>query len=492
MRQLRWGFWLGVLGACSSGGDGAGTGAQQTERDAGATVQSDASASTRDAASAAPGSDATLSADRLTLRSDVQAITRAADALPGVFIPPWLSCQPPKAGEPPGQGPNGEVCTHVMISGCTEAGRKFADYASCDVVLTQRPFWSVPPAAESDPNDPRLGDQGYLDELAWVTSQVEATGCVCCHDSQVVGKQAGEWDIRKGPLWLDSLSDTGLALFAGLADSSVLGAYPASENNGFDRFVTGLPTTDSPRMKAFMLAELTRRGLTEDWARAVPPFGGPIYTNRVTPPTECGPGEGVAPDGTIVWNGAAARYVYVLDASSENPGVPPNLDLPDGTVFRLDVLASQPALASGVAYGTTPAGSFQAFPATERAPALVSGTRYHLYVLKDQGLPLANCLFTFGDELASPPTAIESDAGTTAAPGGDAGTCALPDDGWGATCKTDGDCPCGANYCALMPGQSSGYCTKTGCKADPSLCPSGWSCFDLSLFAADLPAICTN
>ncbi len=475
--------WLVLLAACGSE-----TSDEPAARDAGARD----AATKRDAAppSAAPDASKPVVIDGLTLRSNVQPITRVSDALPGVFIPPWLSCQPPKEGEPPGQGPNGQVCTHVMISGCTEAGRKFTDYASCDVVMTQRPFWSVPPAGETAPDDPRLQDQAYLDELAWVTSQVEASACVCCHDSRVLGKQAGEWDIRQGPLWLDSLSDTGLALFTGLADSSVLGAYPAADNNGFGRDVTGLPSTDSARMQKFMLAELARRGLTEDWARAVPPFGGPIYSNQVAEPTACAAGEGVSPDGEIVWNGPAARYVFVLRGDSANPGVPPNLDFPDGLLFRLDVLANEPALASGVPYGTTPAGSFQSFPEAARAPALERGTSYHLYVLKDMGLPVANCLFTFGDEIAQPPVK-EQDA-SAAEPTGDAGACSLPNEGFGNACKVDADCPCGANYCALMPGQTSGYCTKTGCKQDPSVCPSGWSCFDLSAFSSTLPAICTN
>jgi hypothetical protein len=334
-----------------------------------------------------------------------------------------------------------------------------------------------------------------LKELAWVSEQIAATGCVCCHDSKALGKEASQWDIRLGPLWLDSLTDTGLALFAGLADSSVLGAYHPPDNNGFNRDITGIPSTDSERMKKFMLEELTRRGISEEQARAVPPFGGPIYSNRVAVPTECGPGEGVAPDGTIVWKGAAARYVYVMSEESDNPGVPPNLDLPEGTLFRLDVLASKPPIASGVAYGTTPEGSFQSFPAAARADALTLGTHYHLYVLRDVGLPLANCLFTFGDEIAAepPPATVDAGAPDSAVPGDAASpACTLPDDGFGAACKANTDCPCGADYCALMPGQTAGYCTRTGCKEDASVCPSGWSCFDLSLFSPDLPAICTN
>ena len=51
--------------------------------------------------------------------SDPDAITRAQDALPGVFIPPYLDCREPLDGRP-GEGPAGEVCTHVAISASTE------------------------------------------------------------------------------------------------------------------------------------------------------------------------------------------------------------------------------------------------------------------------------------------------------------------------------------------------------------------------------------
>src|SRR5262245_45690077 len=73
----------------------------------------------------------------ITYRDDVTPVTNAEDALPGVFIPPFVDCREPLDGEP-GMGPDGQVCTNVAISGSTEPGRYFPDYASCDVVLTQR------------------------------------------------------------------------------------------------------------------------------------------------------------------------------------------------------------------------------------------------------------------------------------------------------------------------------------------------------------------
>jgi hypothetical protein len=69
----------------------------------------------------------------ITLRGDVQMVTNVADTKPGVFIPPYVNCQKPGEGD---QGSAGEVCTHVAISGCTEPGKSFSDYASCDVART--------------------------------------------------------------------------------------------------------------------------------------------------------------------------------------------------------------------------------------------------------------------------------------------------------------------------------------------------------------------
>jgi hypothetical protein len=458
------------------------------------------------------------------LSSDVAPIRNAQDARPGTFIPPYFECRAGLNGET-GTGPNGEVCAHVAISGCTEPGQYFPDYASCDVVRTQRPFWPKPPAAEPKADDPRLQDPSFVDELAWVTEQVEACGCVCCHDGKNNGGQAGQWDIRRGPIWTDTLSDTGLALFTGLADSSVLGAYPSADNFGFDRTRTGLPTTDTPRLLAFLERELERRGISREQAAAVPPFGGPIYQNRVRKPTQCqGEGHGIAADGRVVFQGGPARYVYVLAVGSENPGVPPNLDLPEGTLWRLDVLANAPAVASGLSYGTTPASSFQAFPVSAAAPALEPGKDYQLTVLRDVGVPVANCIFTFGDEPKLTPAAVSGGAGAPAPAAGTGGsappaaisgsgsggasstggagatstpsaTCALPGgdaQGFEAACKVDADCSCTANFCALMPGQTQGVCTVQGCKADPTRCPTGYSCFDLSVFGASLPSICTK
>jgi hypothetical protein len=381
-------------------------------------------------------------------------------------------------------------------------------------VRTQRPYWPAPPANVPPETDPRLSDDAFLRESAWASEQIAASGCTCCHDGRLIA--ASQWDIALGPLWIDSLSDTGLALFAGLADSSVLGAYPPDENHGFDRERVGVPSTDPARMSAFALGELMRRGRSEAWARDVPPFGGPIYENSVKPPQPCGPGEGVAPDGSVRWTGGGARYVYVLARGSKNPGVPPNLDLPQGTLWRLDALASATPIASGLAFATTPSGSFQTHPPASPAQQLDAGETYQLFVLRDVGLPLANCLFEYGQAVADAPDVIASaseagagggpygDAGSDAgipdasAPAPDAATCSISGgdaQGFGAPCNDavqHSDCPCAASYCSKSPFDSQGYCSVSGCKEDPSLCPAGWSCLDISMFAPGQPSVCTR
>lgn len=433
--------------------------------------------------------------DSLRQITPANAITDVAEAMPNVFIPPYTDCRMPLDGVA-GDGDAGRVCTQVAISGSTEPGRYFPDYGSCEIVRTQRPFWEAPPAAEPDEADPRLADQGFMKELAWAKEQVAASGCTCCHDSRV-GK-VGQWDIDAEPIWITTLSDSGLALFAGYADSSVLGAYPPEDNNGFDRNTLGIPTTDNERMLAFLEKELAFRGISVEQAQAVPPFGGPIYAAAIAEPEVCGAGEGVSTDGSVYFDGAAARYVYVLTEDAANPGVPPNLDLPEGTLYRIDVRASAAPLTSGFKLDTALPGVQKRAPEGD-LPDLQIGETYRLYVLKDVGLPTTNCIFTYGETIVPPIAAgdgsegVGTDAPAAADPSADAE--ATPDlacqatTGFGEACSTDSDCDCAdAPFCAVMPGQNAGICTATGCVEDPTLCPAGFRCFDLSF--AGQPSIC--
>ena len=320
-----------------------------------------------------------------------------ADPNAGVFEWPTLECVAPLQGEPPGMSEGGQVCTWSMIGGCTEEGRKFADYSSCEPVLTQRPYVAVPPYPPPAEPDTRLQDDpDYAAEQAWVTRQVESCGCVCCHQASLTPNGAGVWDIEAEGNWINTFSPYGLAFAAGLLDSSPLGAYPAAENNGFDRMTTGLPTTDIARMQAFFVNELKHRGIDTAQYADDPPTPKIFYDQEIYEPGACAAGQGVAADGTIEWTGGPARYVYVLAGDAGNPGVPPNRDLPAGTLWRLDVPSDGAAQASGsVRYGVAGKGLGQGFPQQGEAPApLVAGDTYYLYVLADIGVPITRCLFT--------------------------------------------------------------------------------------------------
>lgn len=313
-----------------------------------------------------------------------------------VFEWPTQVCVDPKAGEPAGQT-NGKVCTWGSISACTEPGRKFTEYGSCDTVFTQRPYWAAPPSNFKTPaDDPRQTDSAYQAELAWVKEQVDACACVCCHSEKgAPGGKTSNWFIEAGPIWTDSFDPSGLALAAGWVDSSAFGAYAPEDNNGFSRDQTGLPTTDPARMKAFFEGELIRRGFKEEDFSNDIPFGGPLYDQSIYVPSDCGAGQGVDAAGNINWTGGGARYLYVLAEGAKNPGVPPNLDLPEGTIFRFDVASSAEAVKSGLAYGTIPAGAKQVFPAEGAPEKLVPGQKYYLYVLADIAVPITRCVFTY-------------------------------------------------------------------------------------------------
>ena len=313
-----------------------------------------------------------------------------------IFEWPTLTCMPPLEGEPPGQGPDGEVCTWNLISGCTEEGRSYYDYGACETVRTNRPYYPLPGKAIAGDDDPRLQDDHYLAESAWVKSQVEACACICCHTEQAP-MGPSKWATDAGPLWTDTMSDTAISLFAGYVDSSALGAFNPDDNNGFNRIESALPTTDVNRMLAFFEAEFQRRNIDENFARSIRPIGGPLVEQLAHQPEACPEGVGITNDGVIEWGAdKSARYVYVLDAAADNPGIPPNLDTPEGTLWRVDVpFDGDPMPRGSVRYGQVPSGSSQRVPDNGAPPpALIAGETYYLYALEDIALPIARCLFT--------------------------------------------------------------------------------------------------
>ena len=127
-----------------------------------------------------------------------------------------------------------------------------------------------------------------------------------------------------------------------------------------------------------------------------PPIGGPLIDQMTHSLEACPEGDGIDADGRIWWqsNDKPARYVYILEEGSGNPGVPPNFDTPEGTLWRLDVPHDGVPVRGGFHYGTVPEGRLQRVPASDLpAPTLESGRRYHLYVLYDVAVPLTRCVF---------------------------------------------------------------------------------------------------
>ena len=304
-----------------------------------------------------------------------------------VFQPPQLLCSEDDEG--------GERCLWEAIGGCAKEGELFADNASCEPVWTQRPYIPVGPSGFTTPaDDPIRANEGFIEELEWARAQGKSCGCVCCHAASVSPPGgAAVWDLEQEGIWSDGFTDDGLAMAAGWVDSSALGAFAAADNNGFDRDTTVMPTTDIARMIRFFEGELARRGLQrEDFADA-PPAGGPIYRQRLYEPEECEEGNGIDSDGLLRWSGGGARYLYLLEEDSENPSSPPNLDLPAGTLWRVDVAPSDMPIEDGIRYGELPSGTSQRFPEEGAPEALRSGGRYYLYVLKDMGVPITRCLF---------------------------------------------------------------------------------------------------
>jgi len=311
------------------------------------------------------------------------------------FRPFEQVCMDPLPGEPVGAGPSGQVCTWEAISASTEEGRKYTDYASCDQVVQQRPYWAAESRTNTPQDDPRYSDDQWKSEFEWVTKQVESSACVCCHSAEAA-PDAGPsgWYIEAEGIWIDGVDNDGLAMLAGWIDSTAFGAFDPEDNNNFDRSLTGLGTTDPLRMTSFLEGELGRRGLSPDDFAASEAFGGPLADQLTYVPEACPDGIGISRGDIVSWAGGGARYVYVLETWSDNPGVPPNLDLPFGTHWRLDVHPDADPISSGLRYGATPEGSVQAWPPQGGADMLISGRDYYLYVLRDVYQPITRCIFT--------------------------------------------------------------------------------------------------
>ena len=66
---------------------------------------------------------------------------------------------------------------------------------------------------------------------------------------------------------------------------------------------------------------------------------------------------------------------------------------------------------------------------------------------------------------------------------------AAPAGEFNRTCTHHSECGCPAPVCAVAPGQKQGFCTQI-CPNDPSICPSGFRCVDLSAVDPSYPPTC--
>ena len=302
-----------------------------------------------------------------------------------------------------------QVCIWQNAQGCAPAGLPFDSYGSCEVAMTTSArFYKFPGYKTETPTDV-LEDPEWMKEAEWMRSELRACGCICCHDSTQGYEQgfATAFDVGAQGVWTDTFTDFGLLTASGHIDTTLLGgSFDPATNHGFDRNHTIFPTTDVPRMKAFFEGEIARRGLTEEQIQElidqVPYRFAGLYTNYTEETQPCGAGEGVAPDGTVHWAASSdARYVYVLEEGSANVADPPGLDNPEGMLWRLDVTYDGTPIPSGtLTYGVVPEDALQRRPEAGEAPALVEGTTYKLFVLRDFGpLRLANCSFVYGEPI---------------------------------------------------------------------------------------------
>ena len=313
-------------------------------------------------------------------------------------VPPYQQCVEPVDGEPGNN--NGEVCTWTQVGGCTEVGRNYEDYGNCEDVISQRGYYPVPPNNTEPVDDPRMEDPDYAAEVAWVTEQADSCACVCCHKGSITPEGAAIWDTEGGGQdnWINNFTPYGLAFSAGWINSDPLGAYEADQNNGFTRALAGIPSTDEPRMAAFFINELRHRGFSEeDFADFGPQPE--VFGNQINfVPEACENGEGVSSDGTIRWEGGRARYIYILEVGSANPGAPPNLNLPEGTLWQVGTMPpAVPPKTGTIKYGEIPEGTVQNVPSTGAPVDLVEGQTYYIHTQADVLQPNTRCLFTFGD-----------------------------------------------------------------------------------------------
>jgi hypothetical protein len=208
------------------------------------------------------------------------------------------------------------------------------------------------------------------------------------------------FDLDREGSFANAMNDRGLAQGAGWVVSVPLGGFPAAVNNGFEKSDLAHPdssifmSTDQPRMKRFFENELMHRGLTPADFVGKPDGFGPLTEQLHYQPKACSAAEGIDANGTLRWKPGRARYVWVLPSDSLSPTVPPNLDVPAGSLWHLALPTDGAPVSSGsIRYGVVPEGMAQRVPVNSAPPSLVRGQTYYLYVAADILIPITRCLF---------------------------------------------------------------------------------------------------
>ena len=150
-----------------------------------------------------------------------------------------------------------QVCIWNHVSGAVPEGYAFTEFGTCEEVWTQGPSWFYHPEPLFESDESLLEDEAYMAELEWVRSQGKASGCACCHSSEMTG-YASRWDYDAPGIWTDTMP-TGIVMAAGWPMStSSLAFTQRTKIVGLTEKKFLVPTTDTERMKAFF-QEFERR-----------------------------------------------------------------------------------------------------------------------------------------------------------------------------------------------------------------------------------------
>ena len=296
-----------------------------------------------------------------------------------------------------------QLCVWHHPAGCVPDGLKYTDVMSCDEVRTLGPSWFIPPTRKVTTPPEVLSDPEYQSELQWVKEQVAASACSCCHSS--AAGYASYFDIDAPDSWIDTISINGIVWGAGLTKEHVhFGYLPPSVNFGYDRETTLFATKDIPRMLDFFQKEFDRRGGTDEDVIGTREAFYAVNGSLFEEPEECTFGEGVDPEGNLIWKGDEVRQIYIQELGTESPSSPPFLDKPEGTVWALYTNFDGAPLFSGtIKPGEVPVGSRQAVPEDSTEPNFEVGRQYRLFIWPDfLRVPQTNCVFTYGETIEPP------------------------------------------------------------------------------------------